>query len=708
MRLTLKRLLDYRDDRLDPNETKELGKILAEHPEASKWLDQLDRVLWDGVSPEPTESSESVATIAQYLENKLDPSAEAELEKQAFRNPALLLEITRCHQALSAPFPKVRRKNANGVDDPEGNLLVWQGGAIPLEELELENLSSLSREKVVVVPVDYENPLARVENHFLQKEQASREKPREEDGRGGVWRLGLIGFCLVGLSGLMGFWEFSEKIPQMEIAAATFVPNVGKNGEAIRDGKAGGLDLGKDKRIERKGDVVKKNPDLSPSSVRESEPNPKKDHEKNSPIRTPGKGVTGASDDDPLKNIAVAAGQVSVLTTEGTVLEGLPVLVWSKSQNPERRMPGDAISWGKEILVPPGFVAALDSRAGWKVFVLGLSPTIAGSEKPIGTRLRFEPGSEPNRPGLHLFEGQVEIHFGGNAGEGAKGIDLVLNGQKVSLKTIGKGKLVAEAVFRNSKSSEPDWMIQILEGMVEVQAADGQSAVTMVSPPGLCLGKHIPNGGVTLEKMSKIAPGFGASWWASVPRSKEFSAAAGEILAGAGSEWASSTKLKSLLNQPSANLARKILTVELAAFLGFGDVALRQVGDSRPSMKELRASSLDVLAQNSRRDKASWSRMFEPTAGTDLLPNELAGSGEVEIFRQIVESLGRGETLPSLVNRSLDLLADGKTIWVREAAYGYLREAVRPDLGPRYNPADNEKARKLTQASWIRLIRGDS
>jgi len=276
MRLTLKRLLDYRDDRLDPTETKELGKILAEHPEASKWLDQLDRVLWDGVSPEPNESSESVATIAQYLENKLDPAAEAELEKQAFRNPALLLEITRCHQALSAPFPKVRRKNANGVDDPEGNLLVWQGGAIPLEELELENLSSLSREKVVVVPVEYENPLARVENHFLQKEQASREKPREEDGRGGVWRLGLIGFCLVGLSGLMGFWEFSEKIPQMEIAAATFVPNVGKNGEAIRDGKAGGLDLGKDKRIERKGDVGKKNPDLSPSSVRESEPNPKK------------------------------------------------------------------------------------------------------------------------------------------------------------------------------------------------------------------------------------------------------------------------------------------------------------------------------------------------------------------------------------------------------------------------------------------------
>ena len=40
---------------------------------------------------------------------------------------------------------------------------------------------------------------------------------------------------------------------------------------------------------------------------------------------------------------------------------------------------------------------------------------------------------------------------------------------------------------------------------------------------------------------SKIAPGFGASWWDSVPRSKEFSAAAGEILAGAGSEWAMPT-----------------------------------------------------------------------------------------------------------------------------------------------------------------------
>ena len=733
MRLTLKRLLDYRDDRLDPTETKELGKILAEHPEAGKWLDQLDRVLWDGVSPEPTESAEPVVTIARYLENKLDPAAEAELEKQAFRNPALLLEITRCHQALGAPPPAVRRKNEEGIDDPEGNLLVWAGGRIDLEDLELDHLSTLSREKEVVVPVEYENPLARVEHHFLHKEQAASEKPNREDGRGGVWRLALVGFCLVGLSGLMGFWELSEGSTQYPGSLAssskkeapdganTFAANTnqGVHFESRTNGESkDGFGVGKEKQKGGSRDTEKKNPGFASHSGRGPDfktiPDRGTDTEnEQSLLAKSAKGVNPSGESkslaggNPSGETVAFAGQVSVLATESTVLEGLPVLVWSKGQNPERRLPGESISWGKEILVPSGFVAALDSRAGWKVFALGLCPTIAGAEKPIGTRLRFEPGTEPNRPVLHLFEGQVEIHFGGNSGDGAKGIDLVLNGQKVSLKTVGKGKLVAEAVFRNSKSQEPDWILHILEGMVEMQAADGQSAVTMVAPPGLCLGKHIPSSGITLEKMSKIAPGFGASWWAAVPRSREFVAAASEILTGAGMEWTSPGKLNTILTQPSANLARKILLVELAAWLGFGDIALRQVGDSRSSMKELRSSALDVLAQSSRRDKLSWNRMFDSAAGTDLVPKELAASGELEVFRQIVESLGRGETLPSLVNRSLDLLADGKTIWVREAAYGYLREAVRPDQGPKYNPADNEKARKLTQASWIRLIRGD-
>ena len=712
MRLTLKRLLDYRDDRLDPTETKELGKILAEHPEASKWLDQLDRVVGEGVSPEPNESAVPVSTIARYLENKLDPAAEADLEKQAFRNPALLLEITRCHQALSLPFPKVRRKNVNGLDDPEGNRLVWQGGQIDLEDLELENLSPLSREKPVVVPVEYENPLARVENHFLQKEKSSKGNNTEDNGRGGVWRLGLIGFCLVGLSGLMGFWDIAEAGGQNLVASAIASKESGQPGGSVKDGKLVGVAIDKEKpKRQPKEDPEKIISEPSSSLAKGPVSSPNKDQAKNSQAVTSAKGTMAPPAVSPPKEVVAAAGQVSVLTTEGTILEGFPVLVWSKGQNPDRRVPGDFISWGKEIMVPPGFVAALDSRAGWKVFALGLCPTIAGAEKPIGTRLRFEPGMESNRPDLHLLEGQVEIHFGGGqsgaVGEGARQIDLVLGGHKVSLKTVGKGKFVAEAIFRNSQSSEPDWMIHILEGLVELQAADGQSPVTMVSPPGLCFGKHIPSGGVTLEKMSKIAPGYGALWWASVPRSKEFSAAAREILSGAGSEWSSSSKLNSILNQPSANLARKILIVELAAWLGFVEVALWQVGDGRPSMKELRSSALDVLAQNSRREKSSWSRLFEPTAGADLLPKELANSGEVEIFRQIVESLGRGETLPSLVNRSLDILADGKSIWVREAAYGYLREAVRPDLGPKYNPADNEKARKLNQASWIRLIRGD-
>ncbi len=705
MRLTLKKLLDYRDDRLSPGETKELGKILAENAEAGKWLDQLDRALWSSSPIEATGPAEPINTIARYLDNRLDPAAEAELEKKALLNPALLVEIARCHQLISTVRPKVRRVNHDGVEDSEGTLLEWSEGQLDLEDLSLANLAAISKEIPEVIAPEYENPLEILGDHFLEKTAITKKPPTEEgDAGGAIWRLALIGFCFVGLSWLMGIWNGPEVMSNTLMASSNKIPAEGITRAKSRMGGDMGPGIGPisgtdldPKKIDSPGkakeDLTKKGEPLPMEKGKGTNP-PTAPNEEKSPFQSP-----------PIR-VGLQAGQVMVLGSEGTILEGLPSLIWSKGQNHERRMPGDSISWGRDIFIPSGFVAGLDAKAGWKVFALGLCPTIAGADKPLGTKLRFEPGPLPNNPVLYLSEGQVEIHAGGNGESQLQpgGILLNLNGQFVSLKPVAKARIVVEVLPKNPKRTKPDWEIHILEGMVEFQAADGQSAVNMFGPPGLGVVRHSLSGGIAFDKVGTTPSGFGVLWWGSLPRYKEFGAAAGEILTFTGTNWNSPQKIQSVLSQPSANLARKVLCIQLACWLGAPEMALQQMGDSRASMKELRAAGLAVLAQNSRWDPLGWNRLFDLSLGKNLLPKELESFGETGVFRRLVESLGRGESLPALVNHALILLAEGKSLWVREAAYGYLLEAIRPATGPRYDPASSEKARQGSQALWARLF----
>ncbi len=705
MRLTLKKLLDYRDDRLSPVETRELGKILAENAEACKWLDQLDKALWESPPIESAGTAEPIATIARYLDNRLDSAAESELEKRALLNPALLLEIARCHQLVFTPQPKVRRVNPDGVENSDGSLLEWSEGQLDLEDLTLDNLAALSEEKPERIIPDYENPLEILGEHFQAKTEVPKTlSPEDGDAIGAIWRLALIGFCFVGLSGLMGNWNGPEGKANATLAFENSMEAMGtkktKNQLDIEKGVGLNPIVSLNLDQNRVNFPNQANRDLAQKMFPQTFEKEKE--------TTPSTvlGAKGSPFPSPPAKVEKQAGQVTILGLEGTILDGHPGLVWTKGQYHERRLPGDSVSWGRDIFIPPGFVAGLDPKTGCKVFGIGLCPTTSGAEKPLGTKLRFEPGPMPDKPVLHLEEGQVEIHFDfvPETRKQPGGYLLHLNGQLVSLNPGAKSKVVVEVMPRPANSKRPDWEIHILEGMVEFQAADGQSAVNMFATPGVCVARHSFSGGISLEKRGTTPAGFGVLWWKSLPRSKEFAAAAGEILSFSGTNWNSPKKIQGILSQPSGNLARKVLCVQLVCWLGAPELAIQQVGDPRASMKELRAAALAGLAQTSRRDPNSWSRLFDPSAKGSLLPADLESFGETMVFRQLVESLGRGESLPAFVNHSLLLLAEGKSLWVREVAYGYLLEAIRPALGPRFDPAGTDKARQGSQVLWARLF----
>jgi len=105
MRLTLRTLLAYLDDTLDPTLTKELGTRIAENEEVQALIERLRRITRRRglAAPElDTDDETSDAnTVAEYLDNELKPEQIVEVETAALQNDAYLAEIVSCHQILT-------------------------------------------------------------------------------------------------------------------------------------------------------------------------------------------------------------------------------------------------------------------------------------------------------------------------------------------------------------------------------------------------------------------------------------------------------------------------------------------------------------------------------------------------------------------------------------------------------------------------------
>ncbi|HVJ68009.1 MAG TPA: hypothetical protein VM510_08505, partial [Caulifigura sp.] len=105
MRLTLRTLLAYLDDILDPVQTKEIGSRISENATASQLVERIREVTrrrrigspelsGPGSSPDPN-------VVAEYLDNTLDPAAVNDLERVCLDSDVHLAEVAACHQILT-------------------------------------------------------------------------------------------------------------------------------------------------------------------------------------------------------------------------------------------------------------------------------------------------------------------------------------------------------------------------------------------------------------------------------------------------------------------------------------------------------------------------------------------------------------------------------------------------------------------------------
>lgn len=133
MRLTLRTLLAYLDDMLEPADTKIMGQKIQESPMAQLLVSRIREVMRRRRLKAPDVSGPEMGIdpniVAQYLDNTLPPERYADVERVLLASDEMLAEAASCHQVLTVDPPEVAKSTrdrlyALGPVDEDSQLLV--------------------------------------------------------------------------------------------------------------------------------------------------------------------------------------------------------------------------------------------------------------------------------------------------------------------------------------------------------------------------------------------------------------------------------------------------------------------------------------------------------------------------------------------------------------------------------------------------------
>ena len=139
MRLTLRTLLAYLDDVLEPADTKDIGQKIQESPMAQLLVSRIREVMRRRRLKAPEvfgpEMGIDPNIVAQYLDNTLQSDRYADVERVLLASDEMLAEAAACHEVLTIDPPEVaqmmrERLYALGPVDAASQLIV-SGGPPP-------------------------------------------------------------------------------------------------------------------------------------------------------------------------------------------------------------------------------------------------------------------------------------------------------------------------------------------------------------------------------------------------------------------------------------------------------------------------------------------------------------------------------------------------------------------------------------------------
>ena len=131
MRLTLRTLLSYLDDTLEPAQAKVIGAKVAESDQARDLMERIKQVTRRRrltTPPATGPGGMDSNTIAEYLDNEVKDEKATEVEQICLASDVHLAEVAACHQILTLVLgepalvpPSSKQRMYKLVDGPESN-----------------------------------------------------------------------------------------------------------------------------------------------------------------------------------------------------------------------------------------------------------------------------------------------------------------------------------------------------------------------------------------------------------------------------------------------------------------------------------------------------------------------------------------------------------------------------------------------------------
>ena len=147
MRLTLRTLLAYLDDTLEPSQAKIIGQKVAESDQARDLMEHIKQVTRRRRITTPpangTGGKVDPNTIAEYLDGAVTPEQAGEVEQVCLGSDAHLAEVAACHQILALVLGEP------ALVPPTAKVAhVWPGQGAGVDSVpQTDELSDLDRRK---------------------------------------------------------------------------------------------------------------------------------------------------------------------------------------------------------------------------------------------------------------------------------------------------------------------------------------------------------------------------------------------------------------------------------------------------------------------------------------------------------------------------------------------------------------------------------